>query len=171
MSFTHYSEPASVVADGNRKVLASLGEVAGLELAYLAVESPEGAGQIVLTIPELRTVSKALQELDPEWKPSTGGYYLYRVVITKYPEGALGFYTDDSGETFGYVDTGWEPEGWNPDEEYVSQFGGRQFHWPSTKREYKSLSSARARAKLIESYGATAVVERSTRIEWPEETR
>ncbi|WAB10625.1 hypothetical protein SEA_ECLIPTUS_60 [Gordonia phage Ecliptus] len=167
MTFTHYSEPAPVVSDGNRKVVASLGEVAGLELAYLAVESPEGAGQIVLTIPELRSVSTALQELDPEWKPSTGGYHLYRVAVSSYPEGALIFYADDDGEEFGYPNPDWEPEGWDPDPGYIEQYGGRRFYWPSTRREYKSLSSAKSRAKLIESYGATAVVERSSRITWP----
>ena len=32
---------------------------------------------------------------------------------------------------------------------------------------YASQSTAKKRADLLESYGATAVVERSTRIEWP----
>ncbi|MCT7365622.1 hypothetical protein A7G45_22415 [Mycolicibacterium llatzerense] len=95
----------------------------------------------------------------------SGGYYLYRVVITKYPDGAL-FYYDDDGETFGDVDPDWEPEGWDPDEEWVAQYG-RNFFWPSTKREYRSEKSAKSRAKLIEHFGATAEVIRSSLITWP----
>ncbi|SDT83716.1 hypothetical protein [Gordonia westfalica] len=141
--------------------------MSGLDLAYLSVESPSGRGEVVLTLAELRDVYRAMQEADPDWREPSGGYYLYRVAITSYPEGALTFYTDDTGEEFGYPNPDWEPEGWDPDPGYIAQFGSRRFHWPSTKREYKSLSSAKSRAKLIESYGATAVVERSSRIVWP----
>lgn len=42
------------------------------------------------------------------------------------------------------------------------------FVWPVTNRVYGSQSTARKRAKLLESYGATAVVERSNRIVWPD---
>lgn len=60
-----------------------------------------------------------------------------------------------------------EPEGWNPDEEWVAQYG-REFFWPSTKREYRSEKAAKSRAKLIEHFGATAKVVRSSLITWPE---
>ncbi|SDT83875.1 hypothetical protein [Gordonia westfalica] len=100
---------------------------------------------MVLTLAELRDVYRAMQEADPDWREPSGGYYLYRVAITSYPEGALTFYTDDTGEEFGYPNPDWEPEGWDPDPGYIAQFGSRRFHWPSTKREYKSLSSAKSR--------------------------
>ncbi|SDT89036.1 DUF7304 family protein [Gordonia westfalica] len=115
MSFSHYADPVPVVADENRKVHVSLGEVSGLDLAYLSVESPSGRGEVVLTLAELRDVYRAMQEADPDWREPSGGYYLYRVAITSYPEGALTFYTDDTGEEFGYPNPDWEPEGWDPD--------------------------------------------------------
>ena len=166
-TFTHYAELPSVIDDGSRQVHVSLGSLSGLELAYLGVRADGQNVDTVLTLPELRELVGALQSIDPEYQPSRGGYYLYRVVITKFPEGALFFYTDD-GEEFGDIDPEWEPENWNPDEEYISRFGSRKFFWPSTKYEYRSQSSARSRARLIESFGATTEIVRSSLITWPE---
>lgn len=166
-TFAHYSEPVSVINDGSRQVDVSLGSVSGLELAYLGVSADGSRVDTVLTLPELRELAESLQAIDPEYQPVSGGYYLYRVVITRFPEGALFFYTDD-GEEFGDIDPEWEPENWNPDEEYISRFGSRKFFWPSTKYEYKSKKSALSRARLIKHYGATAVVVRSSLITWDE---
>lgn len=164
-TFTHFSEPRSVVDDGSRQVDVSLGSLSGLELAYLGVAADGSRVDTVLTLPELRELTKSLQTIDPEYQPSDAGYYLYRVVITKFPEGALIFYSD-GGEQFGDINPDWEPENWNPDEEYKSRFGSRKFFWPSTKYEYKSKKSALSRVRLIEHYGATAVVVRSSLITW-----
>ncbi len=165
-TFVHYAEPVSVVDDGSRRIDVSLGSISGLELAYLGVGADGSRVDTVLTLPEARELTKSLQSIDPEHQPQVGGYYLYRVVITRYPDGAL-FYYDADGETFGDVDPAWEPEGWNPDEEWVAQYG-REFFWPSTKREYRSEKAAKSRAKLIEHFGATAKVVRSSLITWPE---
>ena len=166
-TFTHYAELPSVIDDGSRRVHLSLGSLSGLELAYLGVAADGKNVDTVLTLPEVRKLVSTLQSIDPEYHPHTGGYYLYRVVITKFPEGALFFYTHD-GEEFGDIDPDWEPVDWNPDEEYVSRFGSRKFFWPSTKYEYRSQSSARSRARLIESFGATTEIVRSSLITWPE---
>ena len=166
-TFTHYAELPSVIDDGSRQIHVSLGSLSGLELAYLGVRADGKNVDTVLTLPELRELTKSLQSIDPEHQPPRGGYHLYRVEITRLPEGALIFYTDD-GEEFGDIDPDWEPEFWNPDEEYVSRFGSRKFFWPSTKYEYRSQSSARSRARLIESFGATTEIVRSSLITWPE---
>jgi hypothetical protein len=96
--------------------------------------------------------------------------YLYRVQIVAYPEGALRpTYFDPD---LMVEDPSWKPEGWAPDEEWIERFGkhtGDQFFWPSTDREYRSRSSAMKRKRLIESYGAKAIVQRSSRIVWPED--
>ena len=165
-TFTHYAESHPVIDEPGRRVEVSMGDVGGMELVYLGVGAPAPHVDVLMTVAESRQLVKALQSCDMELQDRTGGYYLYRVVITKYPEGALDFY-EDGGEQYGYVDQDWRPEGWEPDEEWLQRFGDR-FFWPSTKFEYKSQSSARARAKLIESYGATAVVVRSSLITWPE---
>lgn len=83
--------------------------------------------------------------------------YLYRVRVTKYPEGSEAY--------------GWAPENWEPyphgssgdpyDEEPV-------FSWPH-QRQYLSRNNAMRRAELFREYGAEVVVERSSRIEWPGE--
>lgn len=98
--------------------------------------------------------------------------HLYRVRVTRYPDGAF--------EPVGPVDPehpedaewcpvpGWEPAGWRPEGNYVEIMGTSEFVWPVTSKVYGSRSTAAKRAKLLESYGATAVVERSSRIVWPE---
>jgi len=74
------------------------------------------------------------------------GDYLYRVRVTSYPEGA----------------------GWRPVGNYTEIMGTSEFIWPVTNKVYGSRSTAKKRADLLESYGATAVVEQSSRIVWPE---
>ncbi len=93
--------------------------------------------------------------------------YLYRVVIVEYPKGALVpsyHYPDHLIEN-----PDWAPEGWEPDELWIERFVTDHFFWPSTSKEYKSRSGAMARKKLIESYGAKCIVQRSSRIEWPDD--
>lgn len=94
--------------------------------------------------------------------------YLYRVQIVAYPKGAT--------EPHPYIpewtrlNPSWEPPGWDPDPEWIERFGrntGGAFFWPKTDREFKSRSSARRLKNLIESYGATAVIQRSAEIVWP----
>ena len=92
-------------------------------------------------------------------------FYLYRVVITEYPAGSL------IKAAYGsYPDPDWTPEGWKADDEWVSRFHSTCFFWPSTGHDYKSRSGARARAQLIESFGAKTVIHRSSKITWPEVT-
>ncbi len=75
---------------------------------------------------------------------------LYTVRIVDFPDDAMhnGEY-DHAAE--------WQPEGWF--ERSVELYGEvKPFFWPSTKPIYRSRSAAQARADLIESYGAKAVV-------------
>lgn len=51
---------------------------------------------------------------------------------------------------------------------YTQIMGTDEFVWPVTNKVYGSRSTAEKRRKLLESYGATAVVEQSSRITWPE---
>lgn len=52
----------------------------------------------------------------------------------------------------------WAPDGWEPDARYLEIFPDGIFRWPKTSHLYRSRSAAVARAALIESYGATAIV-------------
>ena len=156
--FTHYAEPHIVLSDAGRTIVTSLGEVGGMTLAYLGVNEQD----VLLTLPELRKLIEHLGYCDPDVDQRTRGYYLYRVEYTGYPDGAWW----EDGE-YGGIDPDWTPEGWEPDDDYISRFGGSRFHWPSVKHEYRSLSSAKVRAKLIESYGATTRIVQSSLITWP----
>lgn len=86
--------------------------------------------------------------------------HIYRVEITAYPAEACALIKDygdgAAGEVpitppvdgmVGLLTDDWEPDDWD------SADGG--FYWPSTNRVYRSRSAAKARARLIESYGAT----------------
>lgn len=96
------------------------------------------------------------------------GSYLYRVRIVDYPPGSH-HDVDYGGEIWTEPVPGWRPPGWRPVGDYVRIMGTDEFVWPVTNKVYASQSTAKKRADLIESYGATAVVERSSRIAWPEE--
>lgn len=102
------------------------------------------------------------------------GDYLYRVVVTRYPDGAF--------EPVGPIDPefpedaawepvpGWAPPGWRPEGNYTQIMGTSEFVWPVTNKVYASQTTAKKRADLLISYGATAHVERSNRIVWPDST-
>ncbi|WP_280410512.1 hypothetical protein [Nocardia asiatica] len=96
--------------------------------------------------------------------------FLYRVRITDFPAGALK--VDPRDPDWMDPDPEWKPQGWAPDDDWIERFGrdtGGQFYWPSTDKVWFSRSSAAARKKLIESYGARAVVQRSSAITWPDD--
>lgn len=95
------------------------------------------------------------------------GDYLYRVRVTRYPDGA--FECIDAAADIWIPTPGWHPPGWRPAGNYVQIMGTDQFVWPVTNKVYASRTTAKKRADLLESYGATAVVERSSRITWPDE--
>ncbi|MDH6279482.1 hypothetical protein [Prescottella agglutinans] len=92
--------------------------------------------------------------------------YLYRVEIVEMPAGSFWEETLPDSEVVGGLVEDWEPEGWAPDPEWAERHG-RQFFWPTTNKEYKSRSSAMDRKRLIESYGAKCIVQRSAPIVWP----
>jgi hypothetical protein len=94
------------------------------------------------------------------------GDYLYRVVVTSYPSGA---FTCVHEELDLWEPTpGWQPPGWRPVGNYTQIMGTHEFVWPVTNKVYGSQSTAKKRADLLQSFGATAVVERSSRITWPD---
>lgn len=94
------------------------------------------------------------------------GDYLYRVKVTGYPDGSHEMLPD--GEVWRPT-PGWHPPGWRPIGQYTEIMGTAEFVWPVTNKVYASRATAKKRADLLESYGATAVVERSSRITWPGE--
>lgn len=94
------------------------------------------------------------------------GEHLYRVRVTSYPEGSWTCINEE--EDYWDPTPGWAPAGWRPEGRYVEMLGTSEFVWPTTNRVYGSRSTATKRKKLLESYGATAVVEQSSRIVWPD---
>ena len=95
------------------------------------------------------------------------GDYLYRVRVISYPEGS--HECIDENLDYWVPTPGWRPSGWRPQGNYVRLHGTDEFVWPTTTHVWGSYSTAKKRADLIESFGAEAVVERSSRITWPEE--
>src|SRR4051812_5804376 len=89
--------------------------------------------------------------------------YLFRVSILTYPEGSVEpVYHPGEDDCDQRVPVpGWAPPGWQPDANYVEKLGTSEFVWPSTQKVYRSYSGALKRARLIESFGAKAVIERS----------
>lgn len=98
------------------------------------------------------------------------GDYLYRVRVTSYPEGAFKPVFPDDPDCDDWIPVpGWHPPGWRPVGNYTEIMGTHEFVWPVTNKVYATFNTAKKRADLLESYGATAVVERSSRITWPDE--
>lgn len=82
---------------------------------------------------------------------------LYTVQIVDYPSEAVLEGSSHDGESWSEPIAEWQPDGWP--ERSVELYGEvKPFFWPSTKPIYRSRSAAQARADLIESYGAKAVV-------------
>ena len=97
------------------------------------------------------------------------GEYLYRVRVLSYPPGSYED-VDFGAEIASRPVPGWQPPGWRPIGNYTQILGTDQFVWPVTNKVYGSRATAKNRADLLESYGAVAVVERSDRITWPDDT-
>lgn len=95
------------------------------------------------------------------------GDYLYRVCVVAYPEGSH-HEVDYGGEIHTEPVPGWRPPGWRPRGRYVEMLGTDEFVWPTTNQVYGSRSTAKKRADLLAEYGATAAVQRSSCITWPE---
>jgi len=97
------------------------------------------------------------------------GEYLYRVRVIKYPDGAFQPVNPNDPDCDEWEPTpGWQPPGWRPEGRYTEMMGTHEFVWPVTNQVYASRSTAKKRADLLTRYGANAVIERSTPIEWPE---
>lgn len=93
--------------------------------------------------------------------------YLYRVVVTRMPEGSHWEQELEDGTLVGGPVDGWAPAGWKPEGNYVEIMGTTEFVWPVTNKLYKSRSTANRRAALLRRYGAECEVQRSSRITWP----
>lgn len=93
--------------------------------------------------------------------------YLYRARVIAYPEGSHAAHKH-LGESWPVPVAGWTPPGWEPTAEYIERFGTLDFIWPTVGRQFKNRAAVKRRVELLESFGATAVVERSSRITWPE---
>lgn len=97
--------------------------------------------------------------------------YLYRVRITAYPEGACVLtqpFGPQSDKWYWIPVSGWAPPGWTPSTRYRNSLGGEAFRWPSTKTCYRTVAAARRRARLLESFGASVVIDRSNALVWPD---
>ena len=92
--------------------------------------------------------------------------YLYRVRVLSYPAGSH-VDIECGGETYTEPVEGWAPPGWRPEGRYVELLGTSEFVWPVTNKTYQSRSTAKKRADLLESLGASVVIERSSAITWP----
>lgn len=95
------------------------------------------------------------------------GDYLYRVRVLSFPAGSHED-VDYGGEIYSEPVPGWRPPGWRPVGNYTQIMGTDEFVWPVTHHTYGSRSTAQKRARLLESYGAAVVIERSSRITWPD---
>ncbi|WP_423489232.1 hypothetical protein [Mycobacteroides sp. PCS013] len=100
------------------------------------------------------------------------GEFLYRVRVSRYPDGAFEPITaidpDFPEDAIWSPVPGWRPPGWRPAGNYTQIMGTDEFVWPVTNKVYRTYRTAQKRVNLLESYGARAVVERSSRITWPE---
>lgn len=94
---------------------------------------------------------------------------LYRVRITSYPQGSYSLMVlvlPEGLQSHWVPASGWAPPGWTPSATYQKTYG-HKFVWPSTNTLYHTLSSARRRARLLESYGASVAIDTSSEISWP----
>lgn len=90
--------------------------------------------------------------------------HLYRARIIKFPEGALIPIVEGMP---GDCDVTWvHNHKWTPSR-WAAAWG--RFSWPEDGKPYQRQSTAERRARLLESYGATVIVERSNKIVWPED--
>lgn len=127
---------------------------------YATVPAPPSAEAVAALSTTSQAEHTALAPA-PAPRPS----YLYRARVVKYPEGSH----DEAGQPV----WDWEPPGWETSPYKLPPLNGDpedgdwEFHWPR-QREFKSRSSALRRKALLESFGAEVVIERSSRITWPE---
>lgn len=91
---------------------------------------------------------------------------LYRVQIVEYPEFEEYYAWDKRHVEHSGIP--WErPVGWEPTPDYTERFQTDKFFEPSTDKWYKSRSSAAERAKLLNSMGYVAIVQKSAPVVWP----
>ena len=91
---------------------------------------------------------------------------LYRLEVT-YPEAAMIAAPHAPGDEIVYeFDPEWKPAGWSPTDKWVERFKTTEFFWPNARKLYLSRSGARARAKLLESFGATVEIRRTEPVQW-----
>jgi len=96
---------------------------------------------------------------------------LYRVRITSYPHGAcilMQPFLPQSDKWSWMPVSDWAPPRWTPSARYRNTTGGTRFSWPSTNTWYRTRSAALRRARLLESFGASVVIDRSDAIIWPD---
>ena len=93
------------------------------------------------------------------------GSVLWRVQVLNYPEGSHQD-VDYGGEVWSEPVPGWRPPGWRPEGRYVELMGTDEFVWPVTNRVYGSRSTAKKRADLLTSFGATVLIEKTKPLEW-----
>lgn len=62
------------------------------------------------------------------------------------------------------------PKGWEPTEAYIERFKTDEFIEPSTNKWFRSRTSAKHLASLMESYGYEVIIQRSAPVQWPEGT-
>ena len=89
--------------------------------------------------------------------------FMYRTRISQYPTGALA--PRVAGHPGDCEVTWWHNPEWTPPD----WMSNKPFYWPQDGKLYRCQSTAERLARLLESYGAKVVVERSCRIVWPDD--
>ena len=96
---------------------------------------------------------------------------MYRTQIVEYPEFEDYTAWDDRGLYGENTGRRWEewsrPVGWEPSDDYMEHYRTNKFFEPNTDRWYKSRSSAGDRARLLNSMGYVAIVQRSAPVQRP----
>ena len=97
--------------------------------------------------------------------------YYYRVQITAQPEWEerICFNTYKHGPHAGerYYTEEMCPVGWEPNDDYIKQFGTSKWIEPNLDRAWRSRSSAAIRRDILEAAGYKAIIQRSAPIQWP----